>query len=135
MNRRVSSAFLCLWILCIFGISKGLGQERKGTITGRVTDANHAVLQGAQVTVQPNRATTASDGRGQFALYGVIPGHYTVTISAVGFAPFSQEVDVAAGSVANLEAVLGVGKRTEVVEVRGERQRGEVEALNRERVA
>jgi len=135
MNRRVSSALLCLWVLCIFGASKGLGQERKGTIAGRVTDANHAVLQGAQVTVQPNRATTASDGQGQFALYGVIPGHYTVTISAVGFAPFSKEVDVAAGGVANLEAVLEVGKRTEVVEVRGERQRGEVEALNRERVA
>ena len=135
MNRRVSSALLCLWFLCVFGISKGLGQERKGTITGRVTDVNHAVLQGARITVQPNRAITASDGQGQFAIYGVSPGRYTVTISAVGFAPFSQEVDVAAGSVANLNAVLEVGTRTEVVEVRGERQRGEVEALNRERAA
>ena len=135
MNRRVSSALLCLWFLCVFGISKGLGQERKGTITGRVTDVNHAVLQGARITVQPNRAIAASDGQGKFAIYGVSPGHYTVTISAVGFAPFSQEVDVATGSVANLDAVLEVGTRTEVVEVRGERQRGEVEALNRERAA
>jgi TonB-dependent receptor len=135
MNRRISSALLCVWVLCIFGTSKGLGQERKGTITGRVTDANHAVLQGAQIAVQPNRASAASDEQGQFAIYGVTPGRYTVTISAVGFATFSQEVDVAAGGAANLEAVLEVGKRTEVVEVRGERQRGEVEALNRERTA
>lgn len=135
MNTRVSSVLLCLSFLCVLGVSKGQGQERKGTITGHVTDANHAVLQGARITVQPNQATAASDGQGQFAIYGVGPGHYTVTISAVGFAPFSQDIDVAAGAVANLEAVLEVGKRTEVVEVRGERQRGEVEALNRERTA
>jgi TonB-dependent receptor len=110
-------------------------QERKATISGHITDADHAVLQGARVELQPNGYKAVSDSQGQFTISDLSPGHYTLTVSYVGFAPFSTELDVTAGQVAKVDATLQIGTHSEVVEVRGERQHGEVEALNIERTA
>jgi len=120
----------------LFYVGPAMAQERKGTITGRVLDPSRAVVPGARVELSPTGQTTASNGQGEFTLAGVSPGHYTVAISAVGFVPFStNDVNVAPGAVANVEAMLQVEAKTVVVEVRAERQHGEVEALNRERTA
>jgi hypothetical protein len=53
----------------------------------------------------------------------------------VGFTPFTTEVNVSGGQATNVDAVLQVGSQSEVVTVRGERERGELEAINRERTA
>src|SRR5258708_3517085 len=135
MGRRVFSFFLFACVVNLAWFAPAGAQERKGTITGHVTDTNRAVLQGARIELQPKGPTAVSDGQGQFTVSGVTPGHYTVSISYVGFAPFSKEINVTPGAVVSVDAVLEVGGRTEVVEVRAERQHGEVEALNRERTA
>jgi len=120
----------------LFFVAPATAQERKGTITGHVTDATHAVLRGAQVELQPSGQTAVSDAQGQFIISGVAPGHYTLTVSAVGFAPFStNDVGVTSGAVLNVDATLQVERHMEVVEVRAEREHGEVEAINRERTA
>jgi TonB-dependent receptor len=111
-------------------------QEHSGTITGRVADATRAVIKGARVQLQPSGQTTVSDDQGQFTISGVAPGRYTIGVSAVGFAQFSSnDVAVTAGGVVNVEATLQVGAQTEVIEVRAEREHGEIEAINRERTA
>src|SRR5215469_2446261 len=126
---------LSLLTISIFGLSPACAQQR-GTITGHVTDATRAVVQGAQVALQPGGQTAVSDGQGQFTIAGLAPGQYTLTVSAIGFAQFStKDLAVTAGGVANVEATLQVEAKTEVVEVRAERQHGEVEALNRELTA
>jgi TonB-dependent receptor len=56
-------------------------------------------------------------------------------VSYVGFEPFSSEVIVTGEPVQRVEVTLRVGTRSEVVTVRGERERGEVEAINIERTA
>ena len=136
------SLFSLLHILLMFGLCLfSTAQERrgaaggKGMISGTVTDADHAVLPGARIELQPIGRKLASDGKGQFVIPDLTPGKYTLSVSCVGFQPFSAEIAVNAGQVTNTEAVLKVEARNEVVEVRGERQRGEVEALNRERTA
>jgi len=110
-------------------------QERKGSITGHVTDINHDPLVGARVTVEPLGNTTATDAQGQFTVSDLLPNKYTLTISYVGFKTFSKEVTVTSGAAANVDAVLDIETVNEEVIVRGERERGEVEALNRERTA
>jgi TonB-dependent receptor len=62
-------------------------------------------------------------------------GRYALTVSYVGFTPFTTEVNVSGGQATNVDAVLQVGSQSEVVTVRGERERGELEAINRERTA
>ena len=86
--------------------------------------------------LQPSGQTAVSNGQGEFTISGVTPGRYTITISAVGFAVYSNnDLAVTAGGVANVDATLQLGTRSEVVEVRAEREHGEVEAINRERTA
>jgi TonB-dependent receptor len=110
-------------------------QERRSTITGHVTDTNHDPLVGAKVELQPLGRTAVTDNQGQFTISDLAAGKYTLAISYVGFAPFSKDIDVTSEALANLDAVLQIETVNEQVLVRGERERGEVEALNRERTA
>src|SRR5215468_11076548 len=110
-------------------------QERKGTITGRVTDSSHDVRPGARVELQPKGHMVATDNQGQFIIPDVPAGEYKITVNYVGFAPFETALRVTAGEVARVEAVLAVRTVTEEMIVKAERPRGEAEALNLERTA
>jgi len=110
-------------------------QKDYGTINGRATDPAHSALQGAQVELQPRGLTAVSDAEGQFTIPGVPPGSYTLTVSYIGFSPFSIPTTVTAGRVTEVDAVLQIGSVNQEVVVRGERERGEIEALNIERTA
>ncbi len=95
------SLFLSVSIVSVFYLAPATAQERKGIISGRVTDSTHAVLQGARVELQPKGPSVVSDSQGQFTIGGLTPGHYTLTVTAVGFAPFStSDLAVTAGGVA-----------------------------------
>jgi len=110
-------------------------QEGKGTVSGRVTDPNHDALQGARVELQPRGLAAVSDSQGQYTISDVPAGKYTLTVSYIGFTPFSTPITVTAGNVTQADALLQIEAVSEQVLVRGERERGEVEALNRERTA
>jgi TonB-dependent receptor len=130
--RSVVLSFLLCNVLWVAGTS---AQERRGTITGRVMDASQGVLQGARVELQPGGITAVSDGHGEFTIANVSAGKYTLTVSYVGFDPFSTELNITGETAQRVEATLQVGKLSEMVTVSGERQRGEVEAINIERTA
>jgi TonB-dependent receptor len=136
MRKSLLAVVMMTLMLTTFQKTPVSAQERKGTVTGRVMDTTRAVVQGARVELQPGGQTAVSDGQGQFTISGVASGRYTLSVSALGFAQFSNnDVAVTAGGAVNVDATLQVEARTEVVEVRAERQHGEVEALNRERTA
>lgn len=135
MRRSLLSLFLLALMCNLFPPAPAAAQERKGTISGRVTDSTRAVLRGARVELQPKGPAAVTDGEGEFTISGLAPGQYKVTISYMGFTPFSTDVTVSAGQPASVDAVLQVERRSEVVEVRPEREVGEVEAINRERTA
>ena len=140
-----------LWIVFVFSLaasssvwaqaggappaSKAPAQQGSGTIQGHATDPDHAALQGARVELQPIGLTAVSDDQGRFTLPGVPAGDYTLSVSYIGFSPFSGPVTVTAGQVVRTEASLGLGSVTQEIIVRGERESGELEAINRERTA
>src|SRR6202171_1263308 len=125
---RCIFGFLGIFLLLGFSL---LGQERKGAISGHVTDVNHNALSGARVELQPNGYVVVSDAEGAFSIANITPGKYTLAVSYVGFKPFSKEITVDSG-LTNIDASLDIEAVNEQVIVRGERERGEVEALNRE---
>jgi TonB-dependent receptor len=127
--------FPLVLLFCIFLTTMAGAQERRGTISGRVTDTAGGALQGAKVEIEPKALTTASGGQGEFVVTDLAPGSYTVTVSYVGFAPLISTVDVAAGQVAHLDAVLKVASKMEEITVTAERVHGEAEAINRERAS
>src|SRR5262249_14975003 len=112
-----------------------VAQVVKGSIQGRVTDSTGAVLQGASVTVTPGGVRAATTTEGDFAIAGVMPGTYTVTVDFVGFKQFTQSVTVAAGETMRVNVKLDVAGQTEEILVAAERARGEAEQVNRERTA
>jgi TonB-dependent receptor len=131
----VVSLFVLALICSLLQPAPLAAQERKGTVTGHVTDATHAVLQGARVELKPNGPTAVSNNEGQFVISGVTPGTYTVTVSYLGFAVFSKDVTVTAGQMASVDALMQVEQKSETIEVRPEREVGEIGAINRERTA
>src|ERR1700732_1341458 len=110
-------------------------QERKGTITGHATDSNQDPLIGARVELQPLGETATTDSLGQFTIPDVPPDKYVLTVSYLGFDPFSKDVTVGSGATVNVDAVLQIATVNQEVIVRGEREHGEIEALNREETA
>jgi TonB-dependent receptor len=110
-------------------------QRGTGTIQGHATDPDAVALQGARVELQPIKLTAVSDDQGRFTLAGIPAGNYTLTVSYIGFSQFSGPVTVTAGQVVQADAALALGSLTQEVIVRGERESGELEAINRERTA
>ncbi len=130
----VSSVGVLLAVCGLMG-SSAFGQGGRGTLTGHVVDQGGAMLQGAQVKLEPGDATAATDVQGQFRFIGLAPGNYTLTVSYIGFEKFTQQVKVAAGRESRIEAKMNIRLRTEQVNVVAESPHGEAEAINRERVS
>lgn len=135
MRVCVRSLFLSLLLCSVVWVATTVAQERRGTITGRVMDASQGVLPGARVELQPGGNVAVSDGHGDFTISDIVPGKYNLTVSYVGFEPFSTEVNVTGEMAQRVEVTLQVGKQNESVTVSGGRERGEVEAINIERTA
>ena len=82
---RGTSAAVLLLFICIIGS----GQEFRGSITGKVTDPNGAIIPGATVTIKnvetnvQTNTTTNDDGAYNFLL--LQPGKYTLTVTQHGF--------------------------------------------------
>jgi iron complex outermembrane receptor protein len=99
--QRALRAIWMVFTVCVMWLipPAASAQERKGIITGLVTDSAHAILQGASVELQATSKKAVSDNTGQFSITDVPPGTYTLAISFVGMAPYSKEITVTAGQV------------------------------------
>ena len=92
---------------------------KSAAISGTVTDQTGAVLAGATVTITNSagfKQTTTSNGQGVYAVSGLPPGTYDVSVSAPNFKGFQAPgVTLAAGDSVPLDASLEPGgEKTEV---------------------
>jgi TonB-dependent receptor len=122
---------LALVAIVVFALPSR-AQERKGSISGHVTDNSGGVLQGARIQLQPIGTIAASDIQGQFFINDVTPGTLNVSITYVGFKEFTKQVTVVGGQVATVDAKLEVGAQNLEVLVTAERASGEAEEVNRQ---
>src|ERR1700681_1266781 len=125
----VALMFTLLWLI------PAAGQDRGGTVTGVAKDSSTSTLQGALVQLDPGGKRTVTDSQGQFRITDVVPGDYTLTVSYVGFAPFTQNIKVASAQTVNVEAEVRVASVSDQVLVTAGRAQGEAEAINIERTA
>ena len=127
--RKLPFRFIIL--ICILTATRGWSQSGKGAINGVVQDQGGAFLQGARIEMKPQLRPVTTNGQGEFTIADVPAGTYVVTVSYVGFSPYTTSVTVAAGQTARIDAKLEIASAADVVEVVAARPRGEAEAINR----
>lgn len=97
-------------------------QMTTGTIQGTVTDANNAIVPGANVEIRNldtnlSRTLTTDDG-GRFVVLGLPPGQYSVTVSKQGFATaVAEKLDLTIGQALNLPVTMKISQVQERVTI------------------
>jgi hypothetical protein len=120
---RAGSAFFVL-ILALSSTHLVFAQANAG-ITGTVTDPSGAIFPNASVTIT-NQATgvkshAVSSSAGTYAVTGLTPGVYSVTVEATGFKKSIQDgINIEVSTTATVNVSLATGATSETVEVTAE---------------
>ena len=118
-------------LICFLTATHVFSQSGKGVIEGVVKDPAGAVLQGAKIEMKPQLRPITTNGQGEFTVTDVPAGTYSVTVSYVGFAPYTGSLTVVPGQPVHFDAKLQVASAADQVEVTADRPHGEAEAINR----
>jgi hypothetical protein len=119
------------WFAFVFAIAIGcmvsllpqaaFAQANAG-ITGTVTDSSGSVVAAAKVTIT-NQSTSisshlVSSSAGTYAINGLNPGQYTITVEGPGYKKEVQrDVNVEVSLTATIDIVLSTGATSDTVEV------------------
>jgi hypothetical protein len=124
---RPTLPFLLLIIIitaAMFSLSlpSAWAQATTGSIYGRITDPSQAVIRGARITVVGERTGVTypgqSDNDGNYTVYGLPPGPYSVEVGKDGFESASIKnvvIEIDQKQLLNFE--LKVGAASDVVNV------------------
>jgi len=122
MRGRNSFLAVFLVVACLFssaGVVKA--QSNSGSLSGTVVDPSGAVVANAPVEihnpVSEYDRTTTTDSSGNFAFPNVPFNPYHLSVTATGFAPDSQDVDVRSTVPLNVKISLEVAGTSSTVTV------------------
>jgi hypothetical protein len=133
-RERALFALGALLLLFTTGV---FGQGLTGQISGTVQDPTGSAIVGAEVTVTNlNTATVRSvttDSTGAFVITQLLPGTYSMNVTAAGFRQFVQrQIPVSANERVTLAAIsLALGEITETVTVDAEAVRIQTQSAER----
>jgi hypothetical protein len=122
--RSYARLVMLLVLACITtAVTPAFGQVAGATLSGTVTDPSGALIAGANISIK-NLATAVTrsvvtDAAGVYSAPNVLPGSYSVTVTANGFATSIQqgiELTVASQQVLNIK--MRVGESTQQIEVK-----------------
>jgi len=115
-------AILVLVAVSLFAAGSTEAQlGNSGSIEGTVKDPSGGAVPGATVEIRygvsgfVRTTTTGADGTFHFTNVPFNPYHLTVTAS--GFAPYTQDVDVRSAVATNVEVALKIGTEATTVNV------------------
>ena len=119
--------FLCIAILFASWAALFAGtvaQAQSASLTGIVTDSSGAVVPNAKVelteTATQNKQTAASNQSGLYSIASIMPGQYSITVTAPGFqSELRQNVAVEVGAKLSIDFALKVGAESQQVTVDG----------------
>jgi len=126
-RKRVSLFILLLSVISVAVpirvAAQGMGMA--GTVKGTVKDPTGAVIPGATVAilnpVTGFERTASADASGGFVINNIPFNPYHVTVTATGFAPHVQDLDISSGVPVNLNVAMELsgGKTTVTVTTEG----------------
>jgi len=111
-------------VLCLLAIGESASAQNAGNSTsvgGTVTDPSGALIPGATVRihnpVSQFERTTTTDATGNFRIANVPFNPYHMTVTATGFSPYVQDIDVRSSVPMTLDIKLELGVATSTVTV------------------
>ena len=114
LARWVKSFGVCVLVILVVALpAVAQTQITTGTIQGTVTDANGAIMPGANVEIKNldtnlSKTLTTDEG-GRFVALALPPGRYSVTVSKTGFATaVAEQLDLTVGQALNLPVAMKV---------------------------
>ena len=116
----ISAIIVSILLVCSGAL---LAQSPTGRLHGQITDPTGAVIPGASITVKNSSGlvvSATSDGVGAYDVKNLAPGKYTVSVTAKGFAPAAQEVEIAAGQEKKADIALEILVKEENIEVQSD---------------
>src|SRR5262245_30063358 len=118
-SRVMRTVFLSI---VLGSVGPAFAQSSTGSISGTVTDQNHAVVVGATVFAK-NTATgfvrsVVTNSSRTYRLTDIPSGEYEIAVEAAGFKPFARTgITLDVGQIAKVDAVLQPGGITQTVTV------------------
>ena len=100
---------------------EALAQANFASISGRVTDPSRAAIVNAEVSVEAKDTgaarTLTTNSEGLFEAVNLLPGGYTVTVKARGFAGLARGITLEVGQKMGLDLPMSVGEQRESLQV------------------
>jgi hypothetical protein len=122
IKLRLSCLFSLL--VCLFARLPGAAaQTGTGALHGTVLDPTGAAVPGAIVSLSREEQvrSTKSGSAGTYSFRNLVPGHYSLSVTANGFAPLSMpDVAVTAGVPRQLDLPLTIAVQRQQVTVEGQ---------------
>ena len=117
--RKITHLYLFLFLFS--ASSTVLGQSNYATIGGTVLDPQQNAIPGAavqltSVSTHASRQISSND-QGIFQVTGLLPGPYTLTVQAPGFAPLTQTIILEVGQQMTLDVSLKLSSLSSTVNV------------------
>lgn len=121
-SRLTSFLVICAMLLALLAPA-ALAQTGSAVVNGTVSDATHAVIPHAKVTLTNldtnvvKSAETSDVGSYYFGANS--PGRYSIAIELTGFKKFAGTLTLAVGQTAVVDAIMQIGASETVIEVTG----------------
>lgn len=123
LRMTIRTLRIALILACVIFTARMVNAQAVAGLTGTVTDSTGAVVPGAKVTIT-NVGTSSSvhaitSSSGTYAVTGLTPGSYSVTVEAAGFRKYVQSgIGVEVSTTATINVQLTTGSISQTIEVR-----------------
>lgn len=117
--KAVATLLLCVGFSQPANATSRESEPKDGIISGRVIDNTKQALPGACVYIDGLQTGDISDVNGFFSIKNLKPGNYKVTVSYIGYQPFTMDLLVSEGKVTERDIVLTEGVELQEVVVKG----------------
>ena len=116
--------YVSIFLLTILVCSGALfAQAPTGRLHGQITDQTGAVIPAASITVKNASGlvvSAVSDGAGSYDVKNLAPGKYTISVSAKGFSPATQNIEITAGQNLNTNIAMEIRIKEEDIQVQSD---------------
>lgn len=134
MKKLSLFLFTLLFVNVFNALAEGEEENaaNKGTVAGRIVDAENLPLPGAAVVIELLQKGAITDVNGFYRIVSLNPGEYDVKVSYIGFQEQVKHVTVSAGKTSELNFEMEAGIAIDEVVVNGALQ-GQSKALNQQK--